>query len=188
MSRLNRELGVDWVDLSGVPGLREAKGRLGMTLLPGRQGSGWSGDHRRDLDEDAGTLRDVHQANVLLLLVEDHELEQQKVTNIVAVMGQHGIEVIRHPIKDLGVPADPAAYRAVLDDLRARVADGDNVVVACRGGLGRTGTAVACMLVDSGLDAEAAIKLTRASRKGTIESAVQEDFIRGWRARSPRPR
>jgi ADP-ribosylglycohydrolase len=173
---------VDWVDAAEVPGLREAKGALGMTFLPGKRGGGQSGDHWRDLESDALALRSVHAVDTLLLLVEDHELERAQAPEIEAVMERRGIELLRHPIVDMGVPADRAAFaeliRALIDELRK----GRRVAVACLGGLGRTGTTVACLLVEAALDAEAAIALTRKSRRGTIESPAQEDFVRSWQS------
>lgn len=145
---------IDWVDLRLVPDLAEAPGRLGMTGL-------------------AGALRlrggDV---DTLLLLLEDRELA-------VAVRGE-GIRVMRHPIVDMGVPADRAVFGAALEAVRTEVRNGRSVVVACHGGLGRTGTAVACLLVDAGLGRNEAIAFVRATRPGTIETKSQEAFVRGW--------
>ena len=70
--------------------------------------------------------------------------------------------------------------RRTLDDVLSRLRAGESVVVACRGGLGRTGTIVGCLLRDGGLDGDAAIALTRASRKNTIERDTQERFVRDW--------
>jgi protein-tyrosine phosphatase len=53
-------------------------------------------------------------------------------------------------------------------------------VVACLSGLGRTGTAVACLLVDAGLSAKEAIALTRATRRETIERGIQVAMVEGW--------
>jgi protein-tyrosine phosphatase len=58
--------------------------------------------------------------------------------------------------------------------------DGKSVVVACRGGLGRTGTAVACLLVGEGMDPDDAILLTRASRRNTMERGTQVRWVRAW--------
>jgi protein-tyrosine phosphatase len=80
----------------------------------------------------------------------------------------------------MGVPPDAAAYRAVLADVLARIEAGQTVAIACRGGLGRTGTAVACLLVMAGLAPNDAIALTRRSRRGTIERNEQEAFVRAW--------
>jgi protein-tyrosine phosphatase len=84
----------------------------------------------------------------------------------------------------MGVPSDRRAFRATLVEVRRRVRAGDTVVVACRAGLGRTGMAVACLLVDAGLAPNDAIVLTRTSRPGTIETAAQESFIRERSRRS----
>jgi hypothetical protein len=80
----------------------------------------------------------------------------------------------------MNVPTDRRAYRALLDDLQGRILAGQRVVVACRGGLGRTGTAVACLLVDAGMSSEDAIALTRVTRRETIERGIQVSFVEGW--------
>ena len=171
---------VDRVKLDSVPVLRDANGTLGMTFLPGKHGLGRAGTHRRDLETDARVLVQTHGVDTLVLLVEDHELDAARVPGIAGVMERHGIELLRHPILDMGVPADPAAFRALLGDVIARVKGGRHVAVACLGGLGRTGTAVACLLVEAGLDPESAIALTRTSRQRTIETPAQERFVRDW--------
>ena len=61
-------------------------------------------------------------------------------------------------------------------------------MVACRGGLGRTGTAVACLLVDGGVAPAEAIARVRAARPGTVERRVQEEFVRDWSAAEPAER
>ena len=173
-------LRVDWVDLARVPGLAGTSGRLGMTLLPGKQRDGWTGLHWRDLATDARRLRERWETDMFLLLVEDRDLDLSRAGDVVAGLEAAGIEVLRHPVPDMDVPPDPGAFRATLDGILDRLRAGRTVVVACRGGLGRTGTAVACLLVDGGLDPEAAIRLTRASRRGTIERDRQEAFVRSW--------
>ena len=178
-----RPLRVDWVDLAGVPDLQDATqagGRLGMTFLPGKQRDGWTGLHWRDLETDARWLAEEHGVDTFLLLVEDHELEAGRVPDIAEVIGAHGVEVVRFPIRDMDVTDDRDGLRVVLDDVLRAMRDGKSVVVACRGGLGRTGTIVACLLRDGGLDADDAIRLTRASRHDTIERGTQVQFIHEW--------
>ena len=60
------------------------------------------------------------------------------------------------------------------------VARGQSIVVACRGGLGRTGTAVGCLLRDGGLSGPEAVRLTRDSRRDTIERDTQVAFVESW--------
>jgi ADP-ribosylglycohydrolase len=173
-------LRVDWVDLTEVPGFAGWTGRLGMTFLIGKHDLGSAGRHWRDLELDAAHLRAHWQADAYLLLVEDHELTEVGVPDIGHVLAAHQVDLLPFPIADQEVPANRDAFRALLDDVRRRIERGQSVVVACRGGLGRTGTVVACLLRDGGLDARAAIALTRASRHDTIESASQEAFVAAW--------
>ena len=184
LTKAGNPIRVDWVDLRKVPGFSTSSGRLGMTFLPGKQGAGVAGMHRRDLGQDVRWLRQAYATDTFLLLVEDHELRTFGAANISDAMAAEGIDLIRHPITDGGVPADRSALRHTLDDLRARLAGGETIVVACRGGLGRTGTVVGCLLRDGRLDGDAAIELTRASRHGTIENADQERFVNDWGSRA----
>jgi ADP-ribosyl-[dinitrogen reductase] hydrolase len=150
-----------------------------MTFLPGRQGPGEADDHWRDPEADAARLRALG-VEVLVLLVEDRELRACRVPDLGAVLARHRIAVLRHPVPDGEVPADAAAYRVTLETVERRLRAGQAVAVACRGGLGRTGTAVACLLIDAGLTPEAAIALTRRARRGAIETAAQAAFVRAW--------
>lgn len=117
---------------------------------------------------------------MFFLLVEDVQLEMARVSGLAEAFERHGIELIRFPVVDEAIPADRSAYRVALQALTERLSQGRNVVVACRGGLGRTGTAVACLLVEGGLDPEAAIRLTQSTRKHTITNREQQEFVRGW--------
>ena len=183
LTKLANPIRVDWVDLKKVPVLAASPGRLGMTFLPGKHDDGSAGKHRRDLVRDVRWLQEVYAVDTCLLLVEDHELRDCRVPNIADVMATHGIDLIREPIHDGGVPADRAALRHILDGIRARLAGGENIAVACGGGLGRTGTVVGCLLRDGGLDADAAIALIRTSRPKTIENDDQERFVASWGTR-----
>ncbi len=63
-------------------------------------------------------------------------------------------------------------------ELRRRLAEGARVLIHCRAGLGRTGTVAARLLVEHGLEPEAAILRVRQSRPGAIETAGQEAYVR----------
>jgi ADP-ribosyl-[dinitrogen reductase] hydrolase len=172
---------VDWVDLGQVPHLRPSPGRLGMTFAPGkRDPHGKAGVHWRDLATDLARLRDHHEATRLVLLLEDHELATIGIEDIPTATPAHGIELLRFPIPDGGVPADPVACALLVERIIGWVDQGEHVVIACRGGLGRTGTIAGCVLRQAGLDGPEAIELTRASRAGTIENDAQEAYVTAW--------
>ena len=70
-------------------------------------------------------------------------------------------------------------FESTVRDIVQRLEQGQNVVVHCRGGLGRTGTVTACVLVALGRhSADEAIGAVRQTRKGTVQTREQEDFVR----------
>jgi ADP-ribosyl-[dinitrogen reductase] hydrolase len=175
---------VDWIDPAAVPPEAGWTGRLGMTFLPGKWYPGRLGiAHARDLATDVERLRADWAVDTFVLLVEDHELVETRTTEIAARMAARGIDLIRFPVTDLHVPTDIVATRDLLDSIGDRLWAGENVVVACLGGLGRTGTIIGCLLVDTGLSGDDAIAITRRARHGTIEMPAQESFVRRWQAR-----
>lgn len=175
----HKTLRVDFMDLAGTD-LAEAGGKSGMTFLPGKRYMGYySGPHWRDLDSDAAALRE-QGVDVLLLLVEDHELERCHVTAVVEVLPAHGIELIRHPIKDPMTPYDDGPYRAVVSALVDRVRAGATLAVACRGGLDRAGMTSACLLREAGLDADTAIDRVHSARQHTLSMPDQLRYVTAW--------
>lgn len=53
-------------------------------------------------------------------------------------------------------------------------------VVTCAAGIGRTGTILACYLVNTGYDPEEAISFIRQLRPGSIQTAGQEQAVRDY--------
>ena len=51
------------------------------------------------------------------------------------------------------------------------------MVLHCRGGIGRTGTIAARLLVEFGVAPEEAIRMVRRARPGTIETPAQEEYV-----------
>lgn len=79
---------------------------------------------------------------------------------------------------DFGLPADEEGFFGAIADLYARARSGQLVEVACYGGIGRTGTALACAAVLAGTDAPAAIAWVRARyHPSAVETAQQEALV-----------
>lgn len=176
------QMRVDWI----TPDVLRpaAPGRLGLTFLPGKRGASYrypGHTYRRDTADDLAAMRGMGVAR-LILLVEDRELEAWGDPAIVELGSRVGVEVLRHPIADGSPPASVEAMDRILDEVDAARATGD-VVVACMGGVGRTGTVAACALVRAGSSARQAIKAVRALRHPTaVETEAQERFVRRYAA------
>ena len=155
-------------------------GRLGMTFAPGMWAGSVGGRWERDLAADMRALEEEHEANVLVSLMEKHEYRGYQIPELLEKGTIGGIEILRFAIKDMGVPqeAESERFQAFVKDVVQRLEQGQNVVVHCRGGLGRTGTLAACVLVALGQHtAREAINAVRAARKGTVQTREQEDFV-----------
>ncbi|MFH8937332.1 protein-tyrosine phosphatase family protein [Streptomyces griseosporeus] len=86
---------------------------------------------------------------------------------------------IRWP--DFRLPADREAARAILTEAWERAADG-RVEIACGGGRGRTGTALACLAVLDGVPAERAVDYVRAHyHRRAVETPWQRRYVRRFR-------
>ena len=93
------------------------------------------------------------------------------------------------PILD-GAAPDPALLVTILDLIDASIARERTVYVHCQGGLGRTGTVVACWWIRHGAqDAEGALKALTVRRRGLAsaqrpspETGAQLRLVRSWSA------
>lgn len=92
------------------------------------------------------------------------------------MMEEFGFEGLHLPVADFGAPTLEQAEKGV-DFLKRHSRSGSRVLVHCFGGYGRTGTMLACYLIDRGNSAKDAIKEVRRLRPGSIEDPSQEDLI-----------
>jgi protein-tyrosine phosphatase len=84
------------------------------------------------------------------------------------------------PWPDFGLPADPVVFRSALARAWRHCAT-RRVELACLGGNGRTGTALACLAILDGIPASAAVDYVRAHYRPTaIETPDQEKFVRDF--------
>ncbi|WP_369137236.1 protein-tyrosine phosphatase family protein [Modestobacter versicolor] len=79
---------------------------------------------------------------------------------------------------DFRLPADPAELRSALREVCQRSAE-ERVELACHGGTGRTGTALACLAVLDGVPADRAVAFVREHyRPRAVETPGQRRFVR----------
>lgn len=75
------------------------------------------------------------------------------------------------------MPSDPGDLRSALEQIRDRAVT-ERVEVACAGGLGRTGTALACLAVMDGVPAGEAVAFVRDHYDPrAVETRAQRLFV-----------
>ena len=169
------------VDFLPLKDIGDAPGRLGLTLAPGKEADGADGRWDRDLDADLGRLVDEYGAEVLVSLLEKSEYGELGIPDLEGRAREKGVEVLRFPIPDGGVPREEEAgahdYAAFVQKVVERLEGGRTVVVHCRGGQGRSGLVAASVLVALGSPAVEALTVVREAREGAVETPEQEDRV-----------
>lgn len=78
---------------------------------------------------------------------------------------------------DFGLPAAPALARQAFEEAWTR-AETERVEIACAGGQGRTGTALACLAILDGVPGKEAVKYVRAHYSTrAVETPWQRRFV-----------
>ena len=171
-------------DPGSVPG---TTGVIGMTICPGRRerpstDAPWA----RDLGIDLEVVRAWGPA-VVVTLMEAWEFAELGVRDLGREVQSAGMRWLHLPIPDTKAPdiVFHELWRRDGPEVRDILRRGGRVLLHCRGGLGRTGTLAAQILVEFGEQPEDAIRAVRRARRGAIETAVQLEYVRGLHPPGP---
>src|SRR5207253_275977 len=107
--------------------------------------------------------------------------EDQRVLDLVhegREVEANGMEFWSFPIRDHDVPHSNVQLAKVLEALDKELESGNNVVLHCFAGIGRSGLVAACLLVTKGLDSKTAMKRVSDARGIQLpETAEQRRWI-----------
>jgi len=121
-------------------------------------------------------IRELEQENVALLISLTAE------ASLPSTWFNEKIKNLRIPVADFDIPKVEQVDLFILEAEKVHL-KGNGVAVHCMGGIGRTGTFLACWLVRKlGLDADAAVLRVRKERPHSLETADQVDFVRRYAA------
>ena len=163
-------------------------GRIGITLCPGKTDpAGISGAWARDLGADLDAI-ERWGATAVVSLITDEEMDCLGVRGLAAAVRERHMEWWHAPIPD-GRPPGPDfedRWAAVGEALRDRLRAGFDILVHCKGGLGRAGTVAARLLVEFGASADDAVRRVREARSPhAVETRSQEAHVAACAARAP---
>ncbi len=167
---------VDWLPCPGP-------GAVGLTFAPGKQGASFTRSvvHWRDLDADLERLRQVERVDVLVCLLEPHELHRLAIPDYDQATKRHRFQVLRLPLRDGGVPSSTGPVVALLAKLRALVAKRKRVAIHCAGGIGRAGVIGGCYLRELGMGPGQTLAALRKARGPNCpETRWQAEYVRAW--------
>ena len=107
------------------------------------------------------------------------ELTINKVDMIGEAIIDRGLEWIHLPIKDMNGPdiSFDNSWIKVVQNIVDRIHQGEHILIHCKGGLGRSGTIAALLLIELGIPNDKAIIQVRIARPGAIDIADQEKYI-----------
>ncbi len=162
----------------------EQTNSVGITLCPGKKGpSSFGGSWDRDLDIDLSAIKWGFNPRIIITLMTREELVLSKVSDIGQKIENLGIQWLHLPIADMTAPgrdfenAWPDARRLILQTLDREQYEHGNVLVHCRGGLGRSGVLAAMILTELGMRNKTALWAVRKERPGAVETKEQEDYV-----------
>jgi protein-tyrosine phosphatase len=164
-------------------------GRIGITFCPGKYDPhGHTASWDRDLALDLNAIQ-KWGASAVVTLLEDQELKLLSVQHLGDEVRRRGMSWFHLPIVDVSTPDKDfeRAWESAGGKLRSMLKNGADIVVHCRGGLGRAGTIAARLLVELGREPKETIAKVRSARPGAIETLDQEKFVLKLRPKVANP-
>lgn len=151
----------------GVPGLRVA-----------HDGKSWLSP-----DDIAETVHDLSALRVRLLvfLLEPEECPRDARRMVRLACAENGIRFLALPIADFAAPS-PAwerAWRKIAPCVNGIFGKGEAIAACCLYGAGRSGTVAAMILQERGMKTDDALATIRRGFPDSVESPIQEAWLRG---------
>jgi protein-tyrosine phosphatase len=162
---------VDIAYIVANPANPNLRGRLSVSMSPGKKDSKWN----RNLQLDLNAIK-ASGVQVIVCLLEWAEMRTLGISDYPRKAQESGFLFYHLPIRDRGVPQQ-REINVLVPILVQHLAAGQNILVHCRVGLGRAGTICACCLSHFGYEGDNAIETVRKLRPGAIQTDKQRDCV-----------
>lgn len=154
-------------------------GKIGITFCPGKYDPlAATGKWDRDLTADLDTI-EKWGASAILTLIEAVEMIELRVPHLGQAITERKLSWYHNPIHDYSIPNQHFETQWINERqaIYMHLAQGENVLVHCKGGLGRAGMIAARMLIELGCNTKLAIREVRRVRPGAIETRAQLNYV-----------
>ncbi|HEX4303328.1 MAG TPA: protein-tyrosine phosphatase family protein [Rhizomicrobium sp.] len=150
-----------WIDL-------EFPGRLAVAPKP--RGGDWLEDEIRSWRAQA--------IDCVVCLLENDEIAELSLGAEAKYCAENEVAFLRFPIADRGLPDSHREAIALVRDIANRLQTGQNVLIHCRAGIGRTGLVAAGTLISLGVAPEHALAAIGTARRVQVpDTDAQRDWI-----------
>jgi protein-tyrosine phosphatase len=144
-----------------------------LAIVPRPRGGDWLDDEIRNLRRDG--------IEILVSLLTPPEDEELNLDNEAAACESEGIEFYKFPIPDRQCPPVTQTFRTFIDELRAQRAQGKNIGVHCRAGIGRSSLTLASILSTEGYTPDDAFDLISEARQFRVpDTKEQIEWVRNF--------
>lgn len=142
-------------------------------------------------DETIAKLNGLIQVNVnvVINLMEEDEknYENKSFYDYAPYLNKHNVETHRIPVKDLSIPTIET-MKKILSIVQDSIRQKKVVYLHCWGGVGRTGTAVGCFLLNNSLASKDNVletinylkRTTSIDKRQSPETEEQRKFLMEW--------
>ena len=144
-----------------------------LAIVPRPRGGDWLEDDVR-VWQQAGL-------DVMVSLLTPDEIADLALAKEAELCQANSMQFISFPVTDRSVPLSRKATLELVKDLNKVLANGKNVAIHCRQGIGRSALIAACLLIIAGRDPETALQHISVARGCTVpETAEQREWVRAF--------
>src|SRR6266404_2521890 len=144
-----------------------------IAVLPRPRGGDW-------LEDEIEGWRGA-DADAVASLLTKSEIDELGLTDESRLAHRHGLAFLSFPINDRSVPVSQGDTLDFVKQIDRLLTDGKNVVIHCRGGLGRAPLIAACLLASVGENPDIAFRRIGDARGTTVpEMPEQRDWVQNF--------